>query len=74
MLASYTDAQSFFNMTENDSGGKKIRIKRDSAILVSAMLVVHHSLRIIQDMEMVLTDQFEMHYFICEWLFHFMNF
>ena len=40
-------AQSVFGMTENESYGNAGKKQRNSVILVSHMLAVHHSLRII---------------------------
>ena len=46
------DAQSLFNMKENGSDRNAGKKQKHSAILVYYMLSVHHSLNIIQDMEM----------------------
>ena len=49
--ASSPDAQSLFSM-ENDSDGNAAKKQKNGAILVYHILAVHHSLRIIEDMEM----------------------
>ena len=51
-------------MTENDSGRNAEKKQKNNAILVYHMLAVHHSLTIMQDMEMgaVLIDWFKMQY------------
>ena len=49
--ASFLDAESLFNM-KNYSGGNAGKKQKNSVILVCLMISVHHSLKIIQDMEM----------------------
>ena len=64
MSASSPDAQSLFSMTENNSNGNAGKKQKNSAILVYHMLAVHHSFRIIQEIEMgaALIDWFKMQF------------